>query len=318
MSTPLSLAPTQGVARSLPGAALSIAVGIPTRGRPAILKETLADLALQTHLPAAILVAYAEPADIGDAAQLFPAVGFLQAPPAGGTGSCAQRNRLLTAAGDTYDLILIMDDDCYLQRDYLRRTAEVFAADPAVVGTTGRILENGARGAGLTIDHARQLLGSITQVPTLAERPPLPAFNTDGCNMVFRTGVIARHGIRFDEAMPGYAWFEDIDFSRRMLPYGTLKHVPGAQAVHLGAKVGKTSGLRYGYSQVANPIYLVHKGTYFWPRTLDAVGRNLAANLLRSLRPEPFIDRRGRLRGNLLAFYDLLRGRLHPARILEL
>jgi len=40
---------------------------------------------------------------------------------------------------------------------------------------------------------------------------------------------------------------------------------------------------------------------------------------MRNLRhPEPWVDRRGRVRGNLMAFRDLLRGRLDPRRILEI
>jgi len=46
--------------------------------------------------------------------------------------------------------------------------------------------------------------------------------------------------------------------------------------------------------------------------------RNLAANAARSLWPEPYVDRQGRLRGNLSALADLLAGSLHPERILEL
>lgn len=46
--------------------------------------------------------------------------------------------------------------------------------------------------------------------------------------------------------------------------------------------------------------------------------RNLAANLVRSVAPEPFADRRGRLRGNLAAIGDLMRGRLAPERALRL
>ncbi len=295
---------------------MHVAVGIPTRGRPLILKETLADLERQTLQPSQIFVAYMQDTDIGDAPECFPAVRFLRGPGLG--GSCSQRNCLLDAAGNDFDLIFIMDDDCYLHRDYLKRTEEVFARDPAVMGTTGRILENGAVGPGLTGEYARGLLAGVGEVPELEDQPPSPAFNTDGCNMAFRAAVLWKHRIRFDEAMPGYAWFEDIDFSRRLLPYGTLVHVASAQAVHLGAKVGKTSGKRYGYSQVANPIYLMGKGTYYLPNTIDAIGRNLLANAYRSVLPEPYIDRRGRLLGNLLAFRDLFLGRCHPGRILEL
>jgi hypothetical protein len=88
--------------------------------------------------------------------------------------------------------------------------------------------------------------------------------------------------------------------------------------VHLGAKGGRTSGKRLGYSQIANPVYLLRKRTM--PRQLAwrLMARNLAANMLLSVWPEPYIDRRGRLLGNAAALYDLLRGRIHPERILSL
>jgi hypothetical protein len=46
--------------------------------------------------------------------------------------------------------------------------------------------------------------------------------------------------------------------------------------------------------------------------------RNIAANLGRSLWPESHIDRRGRLRGNLLAVFHLLTGRVEPEYILRM
>jgi GT2 family glycosyltransferase len=310
--------PTAHVARlpALPDSP-TLALGIPTRGRARILHETLTDVLRQTRPPQAIFVAYSDPSDLGDAPQAFPDVTFVDGS-GGSGGSCEQRNRLLEAVGDRFDLVFIMDDDCYLHRDYLLRTEQVFVRDPSVVATTGHILENGATGPGLKGDYARGLLGALGPAPTLEEAPPVPRFNTDGCNMAFRVAPIHQNHIRFDESMPGYAWFEDIDFSRRLTPWGRIVLLPAAQAIHLGAKVGKTSGLRYGYSQIANPIYLMRKGVYAWHRVLVAAGRNLAANLVKSLRPEPWIDRRGRLRGNLLAFRDLLTGRLRPDRILQL
>jgi hypothetical protein len=44
----------------------------------------------------------------------------------------------------------------------------------------------------------------------------------------------------------------------------------------------------------------------------------MAKNLARSGWPEPYVDRRGRLRGNLLALRDLAAGRMTPERVLEL
>jgi hypothetical protein len=45
---------------------------------------------------------------------------------------------------------------------------------------------------------------------------------------------------------------------------------------------------------------------------------NIFANVTRSVKPEPWIDRRGRLYGNILAFRDALTGRMAPGRILDL
>ena len=83
-------------------------------------------------------------------------------------------------------------------------------------------------------------------------------------------------------------------------------------------KQGRQSGMRLGYSQIANPIYLSRKGTLPWSRALRLMGRNTAANLLRLMSPEPYIDRAGRANGNIRAFRDLLSGSLAPERILEL
>ena len=65
-----------------------------------------------------------------------------------------------------------------------------------------------------------------------------------------------------------------------------------------------------------------------WRGELDAVRRRGAGTARQlgwawgvaraSLRPEPWIDRRGRLAGNLRALRDLVTGRLAPGRILEL
>ncbi len=295
---------------------LTLALGIPTRGRAAILRETLTDLAQQTRVPDAIFVVYYEPSDIEDAPERFPQVRFIQGTRSG--GSCAQRNHLLEAAGDRFDLIFIQDDDFFAHREYLQRAVEVFARDPKIVGLTGKVLHNGATGPGYTVEFARGVLGGIASVPSLAAKPPRAAFNTDGCNMMFRLATVQEHNVRFDEQMPGYAWYEDIDFSRRMMRYGSVVELDGTQGIHLGAKVGKTSGRRFGYSQVANPVYLWRKGTFPFRRAVQSIAKNFTANVVRSLAPESYVDRHGRLQGNFIGFKDLLRSRLHPGRILEL
>jgi hypothetical protein len=47
------------------------------------------------------------------------------------------------------------------------------------------------------------------------------------------------------------------------------------------------------------------------------ITRNLLANHIKSLRPEPYIDRRGRLYGNWVGIMHLATGRADPARMLR-
>jgi hypothetical protein len=136
--------------------------------------------------------------------------------------------------------------------------------------------------------------------------------------MVARQCAIREAHIQFDEQLPLYGWQEDIDFSRQMAPYGRIIQTPILTGIHLGTKRGRTSGLRFGYSQVANPIYLMRKGTMSIPFGFRTMIRNIIANIVKSFRPEAHIDRRGRFTGNLLALFDFIRGHLHPRRILEI
>jgi len=103
-----------------------------------------------------------------------------------------------------------------------------------------------------------------------------------------------------------------------MAPYGRIVRSTRLLGVHLGTKRGRTSGVKFGYSQIANPIYMTRKGTLSPPRALCQMGRNLARNIARCLAPEPWIDRRGRLKGNMLALGDLALGCIDPRKILQL
>jgi hypothetical protein len=136
--------------------------------------------------------------------------------------------------------------------------------------------------------------------------------------MAVRGETLRAHPERFDTRLPLYGWLEDLDFSRRMAAFGRIVEAPALRGVHLATKVGRTSGRRLGYSQIANPVYLTRKGTMSWPRAARIMTGNILANSAKSLRPEPWIDRKGRLQGNLLAFRDIVTGRCAPERILDL
>ncbi|MES2711088.1 MAG: glycosyltransferase [Pseudomonadota bacterium] len=291
---------------------LRILVGIATAGRRETLSNMLAHVATQTRPADAIIVcpARAEDFDTDTAAALGLPVRVV----VGRVGSCHQRNAILDAAGDA-DVVVFFDDDFLPADDYLSECERAFCMGPRVTVVTGVVLADGAQGPGLTLRQGRQVLAADAGIGR--HKNPTPVHNAYGCNMAFRLSAIRKVGARFDEALPLYAWQEDVDFCRRLASQGSILQSPAMRGVHLGVKSGRTSGLRLGYSQIANPLYLANKGTVSLPWALRLMARNMAANVAGSVRKPGLVDRRGRLRGNLRAVYDLVRRRLAPDRILE-
>jgi len=69
---------------------------------------------------------------------------------------------------------------------------------------------------------------------------------------------------------------------------------------------------------MVNPAYIVCKGNMSVAYAFQLAARNFLANLVKSIHPEGYIDRRGRLRGNLIGLFHLITGRLTPEYILKL
>jgi GT2 family glycosyltransferase len=291
---------------------MKIAIGIATRGRPAILGEVLAELDRQARAPDRILVCHVTEEDVAGLPARFPGVDFLAQSPG---GLPRQRNRILDAVPDC-DLLLFLDDDFLPAPEWLSVLEAVMTAHPECAVATGTVIADGAKGPGYGVAEGRTMLAADAPPPDpLAVQPH---FNGYGCNMAVRLAPMRAHDLRFDERLPLYAWYEDIDLTRRLLPHGTILRLAGARGVHLGVKSGRVPGRRLGYSQVVNPIYLARKGSFPWGHALPSAARHCLINLLRSAWPEPEVDRWGRFQGNMCGVWDLLRGRAAPERILEL
>lgn len=293
---------------------LNMVVGIATAGRREILSRAIDLLARQSRPPDRLLISRMAPSDVDEASlQRFPASTVVLD---GAAGLTAQRNKILSAANDA-DIVVFFDDDFFVCENYLSNLEGLFLAHPNIVAATGRVLADGASGPGLSAEEGLRILGSRSPKESDSEGFS-ECYGTYGCNMAFRAGPIRQHEITFDENLPFYGWQEDIDFSRQLARHGVIVRANNLQGVHLGTKLGRTSGVRFGYSQIANPVYLIRKGTISRKRAANLMWRNIAANLLHSLSPEPWIDRRGRLKGNVLAAIDLVLGRSSPRRILQL
>lgn len=233
-----------------------------------------------------------------------------------------QRNRgLERALAEGAEIVAFLDDDYVPSRGALSGLARAFDAFPDASGVTGVLLADGARGPGIAPEEAARLVDAWDARESEAAREAAPPRilarlrGLYGCNMAYRASAIG--GTRFDERLPLYAWQEDIDFAARV-PGQKIK-TDALVGVHCGVKGGRERrGERLGYSQIANPFYLWGKGTMSRRFALRLCARNVLSNHLRALRPEPWIDRRGRARGNWRALADLCRGRIDPERILAL
>jgi glycosyltransferase involved in cell wall biosynthesis len=293
---------------------MRIAVAIATTGRPQTIADCVRRLARQTRAPDAVHVCGAAPEDVASVAGV-PGVQVRQAP----KGLTRQRNGLLDAVGDSADVILFMDDDFVLHDAYLERLEVLFSADPGLVATNGAPIADGINTAtGYTFEEADAMLAS-TAVPDLAAGQRQAIGGVYGCNFAVRAAAVRAHGLRFDERLPLYGWQEDIDFTAQLSRHGTVLRCWALGGVHLGVKGGRVSGVRFGYSQVANTVYLANKGTMAWPYALKLMSKNIAANMWGAAAANRVVDRRGRLKGNLMALQDvLIRQKVWPERILEL
>lgn len=289
---------------------LSVAVGIATAGRSEILREMLTFVHQQSRIPDQIVVCAPRTSERRDLA-LGDAVRVILAD----QGLTVQRNAIIAAVPNA-DVIVFFDDDFFPDARYIEAVEAAYLADPNVVMTTGTVILDGIIGPGLTPNDASRTLGQVTEESRSAGS--FVVYNAYGCNMSVALQVARTHGITFDTQLPLYAWQEDVDFSRRMASHGSIRKLKAAIGVHLGIKSGRQSGIRLGYSQVANPVYLLMKGTCNFGHVGPQIARNVVSNIVRTLKPEPYIDRVGRLRGNWLALKDVFRGHVDPNRILKL
>ncbi len=290
---------------------MKLVVAIATLGRSKQIALLLSYLERQSRRPDEVVISAPDATHV----ELPERTSFPVSVVFGPKGSSAQRNTALDHSLSRFDIVTFFDDDFVPAVDYLERIEAAFAAHPEWSVVMGNVVADGATNAGLTWPDA---LAAIVRAE--AQRPSEPEIvhhiGAYGCNMSVRAAMVG--DIRFDERLVLYGWQEDIDFTSQLRRHGPVIQVSTILGVHLGLKSGRVSGERFGYSQVVNPVYLIRKGTVPPTFALPLMIRNLVANFTKSLWPEPYIDRRGRLRGNLLGLVHVLMGRINPEHVLRL
>jgi glycosyltransferase involved in cell wall biosynthesis len=294
---------------------MKLVVIIPTYGRKSLLPRTISVLEQQTRPPDEVIVS----APSEDHAAPYDGHKFKVSMVLGRHGLCAQRNQALDQALGCFDIITFFDDDFLPANTYLEQVENCFRANPDWAVLHGDAVYDGATGPGYQFNEGLELLRTLNgrdMARRPAENDVKDHVGAYGCNMSMRASMIG--DLRFDERLPLYGWQEDIDFTSQLRKHGRVVGMKSLCGVHLATKAGRQSGLRLGYSQIANLVYLRRKGTVPTGFAYRLMMRNFAANTIKSFWPEPYIDRFGRLRGNLLAVFHILKGKVEPEHILKL
>jgi GT2 family glycosyltransferase len=289
---------------------------IATKNRPQELSNLLDALALQTVPPDMIVVSACDHNDIAQGRAVAKNVEVLFGPP----GSSAQRNRALSLVRDKCDVVIFFDDDFIPSRFWIEHVQMFLATQSDAVGLTGQVLADGVKIGGLKWSDGQSIVSkadsSRMQMGAMNDHQVRDNPSAYGCNMAFRAKSIEH--VTFDERLVHYGWLEDRDFAFRAQSEGRMIWTDAVWGVHLGTQRERTSGLRFGYSQVVNPWYLMKKGSV---TSLDAfrfIFRGLAANAVGIFFPNSRVDRWGRLKGNIIGIKDIIFGRWAPERVADL
>lgn len=290
---------------------MKLAVSIPTVGRKALVTELIRHLEKQTRLPDEVVISAPDPSHVDQTISCRFPVTFVFGP----KGSCAQRNRALDHLAGRADIAVFFDDDLVPADDYLEIVEKGFSEHPDWAAISGILIADGAKLGSFTFAQGLEILREAQRAPA----EPLKIVDhvgANGANMSLRLSAVG--SLRFDERLVLYGWHEDIDLTSQLRAKGRVVGLSTLHSVHLGVRGGKASGVPFGYSQIVNIVYLMKKGTVPFSFGSKVIARNVAANIVKSLWPEPHIDRRGRLRGNLLGAFHAATGRIEPEYILKL
>jgi glycosyltransferase involved in cell wall biosynthesis len=285
-----------------------ISILIASKGRAAVLADTLKSIKRQTRQPDEIILAVTAADDLPNDLSADASVRVLFTEP----GCTQQRNAAIRATNPRCDAVTIFDDDVELATDYLAQAEEFWKRHPAVVMFDGHFLHPGP----CERADAQRLLAEYTT----REDRFVQTGSAWGCNQNFRRWVLDKE--LYDEELDGYAWLNEYDLCERIAPLGIGGRYYGCCFVHLETRTGRFPDRQLGYAQLMNARYFYHKGTIVrsgWDLVVNHFLKIPAINLYWLLRADQRARRRvnrwERLIGNFLALIAMLRGVRDPKTV---
>jgi GT2 family glycosyltransferase len=293
----------------------SVAVIVISKGRPAVLKETLEGIPQQTLKPSQIVVVVTCAEDMPPE----PRPDFIEIY-IGKAGTCVQRNFGLEKIAPDIDYVAFFDDDFEMKPDYLEKAVNFLNNYPGIAAISGKVLQDGNIGR----EEAKKLIAEFRPTETYAGSfiHGIKYAILYGCCMIIRRSLMNYE--KFDENLPLYAFGEDYDISMRLRRYGIIGRFEGCIGVHLKTPGGRINEVQRGYSIIANNWYFMRKGVTHLPPLpamvrfwLVVVIKLLALAVWRALKGDKSCDWAGRAKGFCIAVIDILRGRSSPGRMLD-
>ncbi len=118
------------------------------------------------------------------------------------------------------DIVLFLDDDAFIENDYVEQLLEFYKAHPEAGGAEGNIAN----------DRDRKMLARLLNFPKFPARDDIMRLRSlHGCNMSFRKEVF--NDFVFDENLIGY-YNDDDEFCGRVSKKYKLFFVPSAKLIH--------------------------------------------------------------------------------------
>ncbi|MDD5165801.1 MAG: glycosyltransferase [Candidatus Omnitrophica bacterium] len=255
-----------------------VSVLIPTYRRQDNLMHCLDSLSKQSHQPDEILIIDGDDTNqlqIHLRDYLKGALNYkiIKAP----KGLTRQRNAGIKEASG--EIIIFIDDDVILDKDYIKEIISVFQRFPERIGGVSGSVEV----RDISVNPVLRLLmhiyakifllyregngkfqasGFATRLKDCCCKEAKPAEFLFGCNMAFRKEIFKE--FQFDENLYRYMYMEDDDFAYRLSRKYQNYFTPAARVIHLGPSEKRDDFVR-AHALIKNFFYL-HKKNF--PKTI--------------------------------------------------